>query len=169
MVRDEPARTPVGEGRVATGAALLGALAGWLALEAYTALLGPPLGFTPDLASLLGTLLLPAASRAATLWAGRVALLVVALLWGVVYTRVYGSLPGAGWARGALFGAGVWLVASTLLLPLLGALHPLVRAGQQVDPGLLGLGLGGARALLFSLGEHLLFGAILGAVAGPRA
>lgn len=48
-------------------------------------------------------------------------LAIAILAWGLVFVWVYPRLPGRPAARGALFGAGVWLLVMLVLAPLAGA------------------------------------------------
>lgn len=78
-----------------------------------------------------------------------------ALIFPLVYREVYRVLPGASWVRGALWGTLLWLLAETVVMPVMGA-------------GLFHASAGGALAAAASLLGHLLYGATLGAVAnGP--
>ena len=88
-------------------------------------LLGLPLYF------LIGTLLLP---------------------WLYVATA-YPMLFGAPWARGVVFGLGLWLLVEAVAMPLLGA-------------GVFHARLGGGVAVLLSLVGHVVYGATVGAFAG---
>lgn len=67
----------------------------------------------------------------------------------VVYERV----PGAPVLRGAIWGAVLWAVAVTMVMPMAGA-------------GFLMANIGGLMAVMASLMAHLVYGGILGAMAG---
>jgi len=144
----------------AAQAALAGAVA-WLALNAlvYTAapLLSVSLG---TVAPFFGALLLPTADAGAQSRVGRAVLLAAAVVWGLMYARVEPRLPGRGFLRGLLFGALVWL-GTALVLPVLGALHPVETAAQ---PGFLGFAWQGTRGVVLSILAHLGFGAALAAL-----
>jgi uncharacterized membrane protein YagU involved in acid resistance len=58
-------------------------------------------------------------------------------------------LPGPGWVRGVVFMIAMWLVAAVVVMPLAGV----------------GLFFGGAKEAVTALIGHVVFGAILGAVA----
>jgi uncharacterized membrane protein YagU involved in acid resistance len=58
-------------------------------------------------------------------------------------------LPGPMWLRGVTFMAGVWLLAGLIIMPILGV----------------GLFFGGPREAMAALIGHVVFGAILGAIA----
>ncbi len=74
---------------------------------------------------------------------GIVALLVVAVAWGLLYAAIRGSIPGPDWAVGLGFGLAVWLVGRYLLLPVIGI------------PATTG-------SVVLSLAENLVFGLVLG-------
>lgn len=76
----------------------------------------------------------------------------VGILWAVLYAEVVEQrLPGAPVVRGLLYGAAVFLLAQTVLLPLVGA-----GFFSRGDPAML------AGSLL----GHLVFGSVLGWVYG---
>ncbi len=72
------------------------------------------------------------------------------LLFPAVYRRVRGGRSSA--AKGVLFGASLWLVSQTVVTPMAGG-------------GFFSGKLGGARFAAASLAEHLVYGALLGAMA----
>lgn len=74
-------------------------------------------------------------------------------------------LQGEAWVRGALFGLAVWGVLMLLGLPLFDWLDPLVENGLMAAPGLFALGLGAAAPVIL-LAAHLVYGALVGAIAG---
>ena len=80
------------------------------------------------------------------------------------------NLPGANWLKGLVYGLALFLLLSLVAMPLAGLLHPAVTGGGIPQPGWLGLGLGGWAVPTVLLGDHLVFGVVLGAVyrAGPR-
>lgn len=156
--------------RVSLGEALAVGGAAWLALNvtvyALARLLNVPVG---EAGRFLGSFLFPDSASTAQLWAGRAVFLAAALGWSLLYPAVAVHLPGPGWFRGAVFGAGIWLV-STLILPLVGAFHPGV--GQLFSsgsgsmgipfPGLFGLGFAGSAGVALSVLAHQAFGITLG-------
>jgi len=86
--------------------------------------------------------------------------LIAGALFGIVYGFVMESLGRTGWSVGVGI-AAVHSVLSGLALPLIGAMHPLVRTGRMPAPGLFASALGGTGVVLF-IALHLLFGAIVG-------
>jgi hypothetical protein len=104
-------------------------------------------------------------------------ILAVLKLWpvgiaaGLLYAYgVAPFLPWAGWLKGLVFGLALFLLLSIIAMPLAGLLHPSVAGEQSPLPGLLGLGLGGWLVPLVVLGDHLVFGIVLGTIyrPGPR-
>ncbi len=87
--------------------------------------------------------------------------LVIGAGFGVVYAALMETSERSGFRAGMLIGA-VHAVLAGIFLPLLGAAHPMVRAGSLPAPGPFATGLGdGTAATLFVL-LHLLYGAIVG-------
>jgi hypothetical protein len=86
--------------------------------------------------------------------------LIAGGLFGIVYGFLMESLRRTGWSVGVGI-AVVHTVLSGLAMPLIGAMHPLVRTGQMPAPGMFASALGGTGVVLF-IALHLLFGAIVG-------
>lgn len=154
---------------------LLAGAAAWLVLNATVYILAPVLGVSLDqVARFFGSLLAPGAATTAQMWVGRAVLLAAAIGWSLLYPSAAQHLPGAGWLRGVVYGAGIWLVTA-LALPLIGAIHPNPGAFPPVPgaagvafPGFLGVGFAGTSGLILSILAHLAFGATLGVLLGMR-
>ncbi|HLY09498.1 MAG TPA: hypothetical protein VKW04_09370 [Planctomycetota bacterium] len=86
--------------------------------------------------------------------------LFVGAVFGVIYGAIMEMLGRGGWAVGLAIGA-VHTVLSGFILPLIGAMHPLVRSGALAPPGIFASGLGAGAVVLFIL-LHLGFGATVG-------
>jgi hypothetical protein len=87
--------------------------------------------------------------------------LVIGAGFGVLYAALMETFEQSGFRAGILIGA-VHAVVAGMILPLLGAAHPLVRAGSLPAPGPFATEMGdGSAAMLFVL-LHLLYGAIVG-------
>jgi uncharacterized membrane protein YagU involved in acid resistance len=71
------------------------------------------------------------------------------LIFPIAYLIVAPFVPGAGWVRGVAFMVAMWLLAALIVMPVAGV----------------GLFFGGAREAVTALIGHIVFGAILGAVA----
>lgn len=79
------------------------------------------------------------------------------LVFPLIYVfLVYPRLPGPAWLRGAAYGVALWLMAQAVVMPLAG-----VGFFSTAKPRPLA-------ALVWSLGTHLLYGVVLGAIATRR-
>jgi hypothetical protein len=128
---------------------LLGGFIGTLAMTAMMYLVAPMMGVRMDIAAMLGSLVGGG-------WAAGMAMHFINGT--VVFPLVYGyllvsRLPGPPTLRGVVWGVVLWLVAETLVMPMMGA-------------GLFSATAGGMVAAGGSLVGHLLYGASLGAVSG---
>lgn len=65
---------------------------------------------------------------------------------------LYALLPGEPWLKGTLWGVGLWILAGLIVMPMAGA-------------GIFWANVGAMPAVLSLMG-HIVYGAILGAVAG---
>ena len=66
---------------------------------------------------------------------------------------LYRWLPGAPWQKGLLWGLILWFGVETVMMPMMGG-------------GLFSMEMGGMTAVMAALIGHLVYGAILGGVAG---
>jgi uncharacterized membrane protein YagU involved in acid resistance len=69
---------------------------------------------------------------------------------------LYRLLPGAPWQKGLLWGVILWLGVETVMMPMMGN-------------GIFSMETGGMKAVIAALMGHLVYGAILGAIAGGPA
>lgn len=131
-----------------TGRAMLGGFLGTLAMTAMMYLVAPMMGLRMDIAAMLGTML------GNNWWAGMTLHFVNGtIIFPLIYAFVlYERLPGGPTAKGTLWGVGLWLIAQAVVMPMMGA-------------GFFSLAMG-VMAPIGSLVGHLLYGSILGAVAG---
>jgi hypothetical protein len=88
------------------------------------------------------------------------------IIGGVLFSLAYAwviepRLPGGAAVRGLIYGFVVWIVAG-LMMPVVGMMHPLIKAGRMRSPGLFMIGMGGMLAPVGSLMGHLLYGLVLG-------
>ncbi|RME15177.1 MAG: hypothetical protein D6801_07860, partial [Alphaproteobacteria bacterium] len=67
---------------------------------------------------------------------------------------VHGLVPGSPTVRGMIWGVALWIAAVVVVMPMAGA-------------GFLMANVGGMAAVMASLIAHLVYGGILGAIAGP--
>lgn len=157
------------ERQVGPGEALLAGVVAWLAMVAYWYAVGPSAGIRlGGISAYAGSLLTGRPGGFVTEWAGRALLLAVAAAWGLAYRGVRGALVGAEWARGLVYGVGVWLASGLVLFPLLDAVHPLAGAAGVGRAGLFGFGFAGPGGAVLSLAGHALFGLTLGLYVDAR-
>ena len=76
-----------------------------------------------------------------------------AVIFPAIYAyALYAHLPGSPAVRGTVWGVVLWLVAQTVVMPMMGA-------------GLVSSAMGGMMAAMGSLIGHVLYGSLLGIVA----
>jgi hypothetical protein len=133
--------------------AALGGLVGTLAMTAMMYMVGPMMGLHMDIAALLGSVL-------GGSWAAGLVLHLVngTLIFPAIYAyALAGMLPGSPAIKGAIWGIVLWVVAQVLVMPMMGG-------------GLFSSAMGGVMAAMGSLVGHLLYGGLLGVIAGaPEA
>jgi uncharacterized membrane protein YagU involved in acid resistance len=129
--------------------AIIGGFIGTVALTVLMRFVAPAMGVTMDMAAMIGARM-GAGSAVGMVAHFMLGTIVFALAYAVVAYRI---LPGPPWARGALFGLGLWMMLELVAMPMMGV-------------GVFG---GGAPTVMAALMAHLVFGALLGAIAGrPR-
>jgi uncharacterized membrane protein YagU involved in acid resistance len=132
-----------------TARAIVGGAAGTVAMTGMMYTVAPMMGVHMDIAAMLGSVL-------GGSWAAGLAMHLVngSVIFPLVFVfLLQDRLPGPAAGRGLLFGAGLWLLAQVMVMPMMGA-------------GLFSANAGGAMAAMGSLVLHLLYGAVLGAVSG---
>ncbi len=129
--------------------AFLGGLIGCFAASLVMQYLVPMVGgMSIDAAALLGGLF---GSRTAGMMVHvLLGVVVFPLLYVLVFYHLIGGTP---FVRGLVYGVALWLLAVVVVMPIAGA-------------GVLMSNVGGMMAVIASLVAHLLYGGILGAVAG---
>ena len=76
------------------------------------------------------------------------------VIFPLIYAYVlYWWLPGAPWQKGLLWGVILWLGLEIVMLPMIGG-------------GIFSTEMGGMKAVMAALIGHLIYGSILGAIAG---
>ena len=131
---------------------VLGGLVGTMAMTAMMYMVAPMMGVRMDIAAMLGSML-------GGSWAAGMAMHFIngTVLFPLVYGYLLVSrLPGPPLLRGALWGVVLWLIAQTMVMPMMGA-------------GLFSAAAGGMVAAVGSLVGHVLYGTILGTVSEARA
>ena len=130
--------------------AIGGGLAGTVAMTLMMRFVAPMmLGHPMDIAGML-------ASMMGGLWAVGMAahLMNGVVIFPLVYAFVaFRYLPGQPVLRGALWGTVLWLAAESMVMPMAGA-------------GFFSAEIGGPKAVVAALMGHLVYGALLGYVAG---
>jgi len=126
-----------------------------------------------DLPLLLGTLFFADPDRARA--AGFVIHLANGQVFALVYAAAFAARGEATWWLGALLGLIHALVALTILVPALPAVHPRMaspRAGPSTGavlepPGVLALNYGRSTTVV-TIAAHVAYGVLLGSLLGPR-
>lgn len=131
------------------GKAILGGLVGTIVMTLMMYYVAPlMLGGPMDIAAMLGNFL-------GIGWMAGMILHFVngTILFPLIYVYVlYGILPGDPWLKGVLFGVILWLLAQVVVMPMMGG-------------GFFSSNAGGLMAVMASLLGHVVYGAILGAIA----
>lgn len=145
-------------------------VAGFTATVGMTVLMyvAPMMGMPKmDIAAMLGTMFLTSPGPA--FWLGMmIHLMMGTVLFPAIYRFLLQPASGSGTGRGVLFGLLLWAAANLMVMPMMGSIHPLVKSGMMSAPGFLMLNLG-IMAPVGSLIGHLLYGVLLGKLAGPKA
>ncbi len=130
------------------GKAVTGGVVATLVMTLMMMYVAPMMTGQPmDIAALLGAML-----------GGYTMGMVAHIMMGVVvfplaYVFIYGFLPGGPVVRGLVWGIILWIAAATMVMPMAGA-------------GFLMANIGGMMALIAALMGHLVYGGLLGWIAG---
>ncbi len=130
--------------------AMIGGFVATLVMTAMMYFVAPMMGLNMDIAQMLGSVL-------GGSWA--MGMLMHFILGTVVFPLIYvlvlyAWLPGGPVVKGAVWGVILWFLAQVVVMPMMGA-------------GLFSMAMGGMMAAGGSLVGHLLYGTVLGAIAGP--
>ena len=132
--------------------AMLGGLVGTIVLTMLMYIGAPMMGIpTMDIAAMLGSILGG--------WTMGMVMHFVngAILFPLIYAFVlFSKLRGIPVTKGTLWGVTLWLVAGLMVMPMMGA-------------GFFGTANGGIMAAAASLMGHIVYGALLGVIAGGPA
>lgn len=132
--------------------AALGGFVGTLVMTGMMYLVAPMMGLNMDIAAMLGSML-------GGSWAAGMMMHFVngAVIFPAIYAyALYAYLPGSPAIRGTIWGLALWLVAQTVVMPMMGA-------------GMFSSAMGGAMAAMGSLIGHILYGSLLGSLASSPA
>lgn len=139
-------------------------VAGFVATLAITALMyaGPMMGMPKmDIAAMLGQMVTQTIPEpgAGPWWLGMLIHFVNGtIIFPLIYAyALYAVLPGSPWVKGTLWGLVLWVMAQALVMPMMGMGFFSANAPQPLM-GVIGSFIG-----------HFVYGAILGAIAGPGA
>lgn len=129
--------------------AIAGGLVGTIAMTAMMYLVAPMMGLNMDIAAMLASVL------GGSWTAGMVMHFVNGvLIFPAIFAFVlYDALPGSPTVKGTIWGVALWLVAQIVVMPMMGG-------------GLFSANMGGMMAAVASLAGHLLYGGLLGSIAG---
>ena len=128
--------------------ASLGGVVGTLVMTVMMYVVAPMMGLHMDIAAMLGSML-------GGSWSAGLMMHFVngSVIFPAVYAYVlYAHLPGQPAVRGTIWGLALWLLAQTVVMPMMGA-------------GLFSSAMGGAMAAMGSLIGHILYGSLLGVIA----
>jgi uncharacterized membrane protein YagU involved in acid resistance len=131
------------------GRSVLGGFVGTLVMTTMMYMVGPMMGLKMDIAQMLGSML------GNNWWAGMMMHFVNGtIIFPLIYAYLlYQWLPGGPTIKGTTWGIVLWLVAQTIVMPMMGG-------------GFFSVAMGGMMAAMGSLIGHLLYGSLLGAIAG---
>jgi hypothetical protein len=128
--------------------ASLGGFIGTLALTAMMYLVAPLMGLHMDIAAMLGSML-------GGNWTAGMALHLVngTVIFPAIYAyTLYPYLPGSAAAKGTIWGIALWLLAQTMVMPMMGG-------------GFFSAAIGGMMAAGGSFVGHVVYGSLLGVIA----
>jgi uncharacterized membrane protein YagU involved in acid resistance len=127
---------------------IAGGLAGTTAMTVMMYVVAPMMGIHMDIAKMLGSML-------GNSWSAGLIMHFIngTVLFPIAFVTVlYNRLPGPPILKGTAWGLILWLLAQTVVMPMMGA-------------GFFSLATGGIMPAMASLVGHLLYGAILGTTA----
>lgn len=128
---------------------LLGGLVGTAVMTAMMYVVAPMMGLHMDIAEMLGSML-------GHNWMAGMMMHFVngTIIFPLIYGYLlYAWLPGGPMVKGTAWGVILWLLAQGMVMPMMGA-------------GFFSMAMGGMMAAMGSLIGHVLYGGILGAIAG---
>ena len=128
--------------------AALGGFIGTLVMTMMMYVVAPMMGLHMDIAALLGSML-------GGSWSAGLMMHFVngTVIFPAIYAyALYAHLPGSPAIRGTIWGVVLWLIAQTMVMPMMGA-------------GFFSSAMGGAMAAMGSLIGHILYGSLLGVIA----
>jgi hypothetical protein len=132
------------------GRSMLGGFGGTVVMTAIMYMVAPMMGLKMDIAQMLGSML------GNNWWAGMTMHFVNGtVIFPLIYAYLlYQWLPGSPVIKGTTWGIVLWLLAQIMVMPMMGG-------------GFFSMAMGGMMAAMGSLVGHVLYGSVLGAIAGP--
>jgi len=133
------------------GNALLGGFAGTAVMTLMLYMVAPLVGVRMDIAGSLGQML-------GGSWTLGLVMHFIngSVIFSLIYALLlYRTLPGGPVAKGIAWGVALWLIAQLMVVPMMGG-------------GIFSSKMGGMMAAVGSLVYHVIFGALLGWIAGPK-
>jgi len=130
------------------GRAALGGFIGTVVMTGMMYGVAPMMGLHVDIAAMLGKML-------GGSWTAGTMMHFIngSVIFPAIYTyALYAHLPGSPAIRGTIWGVVLWIIAQTVVMPMMGA-------------GLFSSAMGGAMAAMGSLIGHVLYGSLLGVIA----
>jgi hypothetical protein len=131
------------------GKTIGGGFVGTLVMTMMMYLVAPMMGLNMDIAAMLGGML-------GIGWTGGMLMHLIngTIIFPLIYAfALYSRLPGNPVLKGTTWGVTLWLVAQVIVMPMMGA-------------GMFSAAMGGMMAAGGSLAGHVIYGALLGAIAG---
>jgi hypothetical protein len=128
--------------------AALGGFVGTLVMTGMMYVVAPMMGLHMDIAAMLGKML-------GGSWTAGMMMHFIngSVIFPAIYTYVlFAHLPGSPAIRGTIWGIVLWLIAQTVVMPMMGA-------------GVFSSAIGGGMAAMGSLIGHVLYGSLLGVIA----
>lgn len=131
--------------------AILGGVVGTVVLTLMLYFVAPMmLGHPMDVAAMLGSVL-----GGSWMMGMMMHWINGSVIFPLIYAYVlYRALPGDPWVKGTIFGLILWFLLQVIVMPMMGG-------------GLFSANAGGLMAAMASLIGHIIYGVLLGAVAGP--
>jgi hypothetical protein len=120
-------------------------------MTAMMYVVAPMMGLNMDIAAMLGSML-------GGSWAAGMMMHFVngsAIFPAIYVYALHAHLPGSPAIRGTVWGVVLWLIAQTMVMPMMGA-------------GLFSSAMGGAMAAMGSLIGHILYGSVFGVIASAQ-
>ena len=134
------------------GNAILGGFVGTAVMTVMLYMVAPLMGIRMDIAGSLGQML------GASWTLGLVMHFINgSILFPLIYALVlYRVLPDGPIGKGITWGVALWLIAQLMVVPMMGG-------------GIFSSKMGGMMAAMGSLVNHIIYGGVLGWIAGPKA